>query len=92
MARRIAAAKFVRNPNFGDHRKGGTHEEKSAPRRRGRDFGTDGDGAYAYFDVGARKHVIETIKLPRGFPEPEQTFPEQRRTRVEALHLNSDEE
>ena len=42
----------------------------------GRGFGTDGDGAYAYFDVGARKHIIEAIRLPREMPDPERTFPE----------------
>jgi catechol 2,3-dioxygenase-like lactoylglutathione lyase family enzyme len=52
-------------------------EDKGYPvLQSGRGFGTDGDGAYAYFDVSARKHIIEAIKLAREFPDPERTFPE----------------
>ncbi len=38
----------------------------------GRGFGTDGDGAYAYFDTAAAFGCIyEAIELPRQMPPPE---------------------
>ena len=42
----------------------------------GRGFGTDGDGAYAYFDTTADLGcIIEAIELPKSMPEPEYTYP-----------------
>lgn len=44
----------------------------------GRNFGTKGDGAYAYFETeGALGHIIEAIQMPAAMPDPERTFPEQ---------------
>lgn len=44
----------------------------------GRNFGTEGDGAYAYFETeGALGHIIEAIEMPAAMPDPERTFPEQ---------------
>lgn len=44
----------------------------------GRGFGTEGDGAYAYFETeGALGHIIEAIEMPAGMPDPERTYPEQ---------------
>lgn len=44
----------------------------------GRNFGTEGDGAYAYFETeGALGHIIEAIQMPAAMPDPERTFPEQ---------------
>lgn len=44
----------------------------------GRNFGTGGDGAYAYFETeGALGHIIEAIQMPAAMPDPERTFPDQ---------------
>ena len=43
----------------------------------GRGFGTNDDGAYAYFETeSALGHIIEAIELPQELPPPERTFPE----------------
>ncbi|MBA4114991.1 MAG: VOC family protein [Rubrobacter sp.] len=42
----------------------------------GRGFGTNNDGAYAYFETGsALGHIIEAIEMPSEMPPPERTFP-----------------
>lgn len=43
----------------------------------GRNFGTNNDGGYAYFETeGALGHIIEAIELPAELPPPERTYPE----------------
>ncbi len=38
----------------------------------GRGFGTEGDGAYAYFETeDALGHILEAIEMPRAMPDPE---------------------
>jgi methylmalonyl-CoA/ethylmalonyl-CoA epimerase len=42
----------------------------------GRGFGTEDDGAYAYFETeGALGHIIEAIEMPGALPDPERTYP-----------------
>lgn len=44
----------------------------------GRGFGTNGDGAYAYFETeDAMGHIIEAIEMPQSLPDPERTYPPQ---------------
>lgn len=44
----------------------------------GRGFGTENDGAYAYFETeDALGHIIEAIELPGALPDPERTYPDQ---------------
>ncbi len=42
----------------------------------GREFGVDGDGAFAYFDtVDALGCMLEAIESPRQLPNPIQWYP-----------------
>jgi 4-hydroxyphenylpyruvate dioxygenase-like putative hemolysin len=44
----------------------------------GRGFGTNDDGAYAYFDTErACGCILEALELPPEMPPPERTYPEQ---------------
>ncbi len=43
----------------------------------GRSFGTNNDGAYAYFETeSALGHIVEAIEMPAEMPPPERTYPE----------------
>lgn len=43
----------------------------------GRSFGTNNDGAYAYFETeNALGHIVEAIEMPAEMPPPERTYPE----------------
>jgi catechol 2,3-dioxygenase-like lactoylglutathione lyase family enzyme len=45
----------------------------------GRGFGTNDDGAYAYFDTeGAVGCILEALEMPAELSPPERTYPEQR--------------
>ncbi len=54
-------------------------ESKGYPLlQSGRSFGTNDDGAYAYFDTERDFGcILEAIEMPQGMPDPERTYPEQ---------------
>jgi methylmalonyl-CoA/ethylmalonyl-CoA epimerase len=54
-------------------------ESKGYPLlQSGRSFGTNDDGAYAYFDTERDFGcILEAIEMPPEMPDPERTFPEQ---------------
>lgn len=54
-------------------------EEKGYPLlQSGRGFGTNDDGAYAYFETqDALGCIAEAIEMPPEMPPPERTYPEQ---------------
>ena len=53
-------------------------ESKGFPLlQSGRGMGTEGDGAYAYFETErAAGCILEAIQMPREMPDPERTYPE----------------